>query len=301
MKEIIKLIKQKKIGDFLLDESLKNQTTYKVGGKASIIVFPKNVEKLIELLKLIKNNNLKYKVLGKGSNVIFSDQDYRGVIIKLDKFNNIEINNNYVTAGAGLPLIPLAYKTSKMGLSGLEFATGIPGTLGGAIYMNAGAYKSDMGYITESVKVLTPEYEVKEIFNKDLNFHYRDSFFQHNSGYICLEVRMVLKKGDSKEILNVIEDRKQRRLMSQPLEYPSAGSVFRNPENDFAGRLIEESGFKGYRKGGAEVSEKHANFIVNRDHATAEDVYELITEIKDKVKKNYQIDLKVEQEFVNWE
>ncbi len=301
MKEIIKLIKQQKIGDFLINESLKNQTTYKIGGKAALIVYPKNVEKLIELLKLIKKNNLKSKILGRGSNVIFSDKEYKGIIIKLDKFNNFELKDNYVIAGAGLPLIPLAYKVSKMGLSGLEFATGIPGTLGGAIYMNAGAYKSDMGYITESIKVLTPDYEIKEIFNKDLNFHYRDSFLQHNPDYICLEVKMVLKKGKSKEILEVIEDRKQRRLISQPLEYPSAGSVFRNPENDFAGRLIEELGYKGFRKGGAEVSEKHANFIVNRDNAKAQDIYELINQIKSEVIMKYQIDLKVEQEFVNWE
>lgn len=180
----------------------------------------------------------------------------------------------------------LAYKLSKMGFSGLEFATGIPGTVGGAIYMNAGAYKSDMGYITSSIKVLTKDLEIKELFNRDLDFHYRDSFLQHNEGYICLEATLVLRKADVKEIIDLIEDRKQKRLLSQPLEYPSAGSVFRNPSNDFAGRLIEEAGLKGKAIGGALVSPKHANFIINYDNATAEDIKKLIMDVKKPLKKN---------------
>jgi UDP-N-acetylmuramate dehydrogenase len=240
-------------------------------------------------------------VIGNGSNVIFSDKPFDGVIIKLDSLNHLTIDDIVVNVGAGYNLMKLAYKLSKMSLSGLEFATGIPGTVGGAIYMNAGAYKSDMGYVTSSIKVITPDLKIKEIYNKDLSFHYRDSFLQHNSGYICIEATLVLKKGDIKDILDLIADRKQKRLMTQPLEYPCAGSVFRNPTNDFAGHLIEESGLKGYSMGGALVSPKHANFIVNYNNATADDIRNLILHVKNEVKKQQGVDLLVEQEFVNWE
>jgi len=180
----------------------------------------------------------------------------------------------------------------------MEFATGIPGTVGGAIFNNSGAYKSDMGYIVESVLVLTPSLELKRIYNKDLDFHYRTSFLKNNPEYICLEANIILKNGDKEEIKNIIEDRKKRRLMSQPLEYPSAGSVFRNPTDLFAGKLIEDIGYKGKKIGGAMVSEKHANFIINIDGATGKDIIRLIDEIKQKVKEKYNVELVLEQEIV---
>lgn len=164
--------------------------------------------------------------------------------------------------------------------------------------MNAGAYKSDMGYVVKSIKVLTPDLEIKTMYNRELDFHYRSSFLQKNNGYICLEATLQLRKGNRSLILEVINDRKKRRLETQPLEYPSAGSVFRNPEGDYAGRLIEEIGYKGKIIGGAQVSEKHANFIINKGNATGEDIKELINEIKEKVKEKYNIDLKCEQEIV---
>ena len=193
----------------------------------------------------------------------------------------------------------LALRVSRLGFTGMEFATGIPGTVGGAIYMNAGAYKTDMGYIVTSVKVLTPDLEIKVMKNKDLDFHYRSSFLQKNKDYICLEATISLIKGDPDEIMELIDSRKKRRIETQPLEYPSAGSVFRNPEGDFAGRLIEELGFKGKSIGGATVSEKHANFIVNTGNAKGEEIKELINKIKNKIKEKYNIELKVEQEFVD--
>ena len=242
---------------------------------------------------------IKFKILGNGSNLIFSDEKYEGVLIKLSEFNNLEINDTVVTVGSGYNLVKLSLKTARMGLSGLEFASGIPGTIGGAVFMNAGAYKMDMSYIVSEVKVLTPEMTIKTLYNKDLDFHYRSSFLQKNRDYICLEAKLVLKHGDANNIMEVIADRKQRRLLTQPLEYPSAGSVFRNPENDYAGRLIEELGYKGKNIGGAYVSEKHANFIINKDHATASDIRNLINEIKEKVKEKYGIELIVEQEFVD--
>ncbi len=280
------------------DIILSNYTTYKVGGKADFIITPKNVEELISVLKYVRSHQMKYKILGNGSNVIFNNAPYHGVIIKLDEFQNLEMIGREVIVGAGYSLMRLAMKVSLAGLTGMEFATGIPGTVGGAVFMNAGAYLSDMGYIVKSIKVLTPEYEVIEMKNEELNFHYRTSFLKEHPDYICLEAHIVLKHGAKDAIMEVIQDRKKRRVSSQPLEYPSAGSVFRNPEGDSAGRLIESVGLKGTKIGGAMVSEKHANFIINIGDATGEEIKELILYVQKVVKEKTGIELKVEQEFV---
>lgn len=295
---IIKDLKNLKCGKVIENVDLYKYNTYRVHSKSIAVIFPETTKELIKLLKFLKKNDIKYKILGNGSNVIFNS-NYDGVIIKLDRFDNIEIKGTIIKVGAGYPLMKLAIKMCRLGYSGLEFATGIPGTVGGAVYMNAGAYKSDMGYVVSEVKVLTPEYEIKTLYNKDLKFHYRSSFLQKNPDYICLEATIVLKHANKNEIIEIIEERKQRRLLSQPLEYPSAGSVFRNPDNDFAGRLIEEVGYKGKKIGGAEVSRKHANFIINSGNATGEDIKKLILEIKEKIKEKYDIDLKIEQEFID--
>ncbi len=296
---MIENLKKLKVGKVVINPNMSDYTTYKVGGNALAIIYPNNIDNLVKLLKYLNKNNIKHKILGNGSNLIFSDETYNGVLIKLEEFNKLEINDTIVTVGAGYNLVKLSMKVARLGLAGLEFASGIPGTVGGAIFMNAGAYKSDMGYITSEIKALTPDYQIITLYNKDLQFHYRTSFLQKHPDYICLEAKLILKKGDADTIMEVINERKQRRLLTQPLEYPSAGSVFRNPENDFAGRLIEELGYKGKNIGGAYVSEKHANFIINKDHAKASDVRKLIMEIKDKVKEKYNIDLIVEQEFVD--
>ena len=301
MQEIIEFIEKNNIGKYLENESLSKYTTYKVGGTAKVIVSPKSREKLVLLLKELKEKNIKYMILGNGSNTLFSDKEYDGVIIKLDLFDKITYYRNLVKAEAGVNLIKLSYQTVKRGLAGLEFASGIPGTVGGAVFMNAGAYKSDMGYVTKSIEVLTPKLEIITMTNKELNFHYRTSFLQKHKGYICLEATFQLRKNDKDLLQEIVEDRKRRRLESQPLEYPSAGSVFRNPENNFAGKLIEDLGLKGYTVGGAKVSEKHANFIVNHNNAKAEDIKTIIDKIQKEVKEKYDIDLKCEQEFVNWE
>lgn len=295
---IVQDIRKLHIGKVIEDYILKDHTTYKVGGKAICAVIPEDEKKLITLLSYLRENKIKYKVLGNGSNVIFNDSGYNGVIVKLDNFNYLNIINNKIIVGAGYPLNKLALRVSRLGLTGMEFATGIPGTVGGAVYMNAGAYKSDMGYILTSIKVLTPDYKIKVMKNEELDFHYRSSFLQKNKGYVCLEATITLIKGNSVEIMDLINERKKRRIETQPLEYPSAGSVFRNPEGDFAGRLIEEIGYKGKSIGGAMVSEKHANFIINTGSATGEDIKKLIKEIKEKIKEKYNIELKVEQEFV---
>lgn len=290
------------IGKIDTNVSLKKYTTYRVGGIAKYIAYPKDVNSLVKLIKYLKNKNIKYKILGNGSNLLFSEKEYDGVLIKLTEFNELEyIGKTKLRVGAGFNLIKLSLVTAKKGLTGLEFASGIPGTVGGSVFMNAGAYKSDMGYVVESVKVLTPDEKIINLENKEMDFHYRTSFLKKHPDYICLEVVIKLHKGKKDAIEALIKDRRERRLSSQPLEYPSAGSVFRNPEDDFAGRLIEESGLKGEKHGGAMISSKHANFIVNYKNAKADDIKYLIELAHDKVKENYNIDLKIEQEFVNWE
>ncbi len=302
MNDIIQKIKEENICKIDEDVSLSKLTTYRVGGKASCIAYPKDINELVNLLKLLKSNGVKYKLLGNGSNLLFSDNDYQGVLIKLSEFNNIEfISKNKLRVGAGYSLIKLSLLTAKKGLTGLEFASGIPGSVGGAVFMNAGAYKSDMGYVVESVKVLTPNYEVINLENKEMNFHYRSSYLQKNRDYICLEVIIKLQFGKKDAIEEVIKERRERRIASQPLEYPSAGSVFRNPDGNFAGKLIEDCSLKGMKHGGAMISDKHANFVVNYKDATSSDIKYLIDLAHDKVLEKYGIDMKIEQEFVNWE
>ena len=294
---ILEEIKKLNIGEVIENANLKNYTTYKIDGIAFGVCYPTSISNLISLLKLLNKKKIKHKVIGRGSNLIFKN-DYDGILIRLDKIDHLEINGNEIKVGAGYSLMKLAMKLSRLGYTGLEFASGIPGSIGGAVFMNAGAYKSDMGYIVKSVKVLTPRYEIVELSNAYMNFHYRESFLQHNRGYICLEATLVLKRANADEILQLIEDRRKRRMETQPLEYPSAGSVFRNPADDYAGRLIEESGLKGYNIGDAKVSDKHANFIINTGDATGANIVDLIDKIRKTVKEKYDIDLKVEQEIV---
>lgn len=301
MNELIKEVKKLNIGKLEKDISIKRLTTYKVGGVARVLIYPKNESKLVLLLKLIKKYHLPYKIIGNGSNLIFSDKDYEGVLIKLTEFNQIEIFENKIRVGAGYSLMKLSRVALKHSLTGLEFAAGIPATVGGATFMNAGAYKSDMGYIVQSIRVLTPDLKIIELENRELNFHYRTSFLKTHRDYICLEVLIKLQRGDKILIDRVMRERLQRRMESQPLNYPSAGSVFRNPKNQFSGELIEKAGLKGFQIGGAMVSEKHANFMINKGNATAQDVKDVIFYTKDKVKEKYNVDLLFEQEFVNWE
>lgn len=299
--ELIDEIKKLNIGKILTNISLKNYTTYKVGGNAKVMAFPNSVESLIKLIEFLKNEKIKFMILGNGSNVLFSDKEYDGVLIKLTELNRLEMHSNRIIAGAGVPMIRVSREAIKQGLAGLEFASGIPGTVGGCIYMNAGAYNSDMGYVVSRVRVLTPKMKVITMVNRECDFHYRTSFFKKHKDYIVLEATFNLKKGDRELLEEVVEDRRKRRMESQPLEYPSAGSVFRNPPDMYSGKLIEDLGYKGLIKGGAKVSDKHANFVINYNNATASDIKELIDFLKEEVKDKYGVDLVVEQEFINWE
>ncbi len=297
---LIDIINEKTLGTYKENVSLKTLTTYKTGGNAKLVVFPNNVESLKEILKYIKNNNIRFKVFGNGSNILASSKEYDGVIIKLNNLNNLKHEGEFVEVEAGYNFALLANQVSKEGYSGLEFACGIPATVGGAVYMNAGAYLSDVSNVLVKVDILDENFEVKTLENKDLDFSYRHSIFMEKD-WIVLKAYFKLKKGDKDQIVALIEDRKKRRFSSQPLEYPSAGSVFRNPEGNYAGKLIEDSNLKGYTYGGGQISDKHANFIINKDNASAEDIKYLMDLAKEKVKENYGIDLHVEQELFNWE
>lgn len=278
--------------------SLKNYNTYRIDTMCSYIVFPEDVEKLINIIKKLKQEKIKYFILGNGSNIILSMEYYDGVIIKLDNLNKIEYNGNLVTAGAGCSLIKVSMDTIEHGLSGLEFASAIPGAVGASVAMNAGAYNSDMSQVIKKVTVLTNNYEIKTLTNKELEYTYRDSFLKKNKDYIVLSATFELEKGNIIEMKQHVEERRKKRILSQPLEFPNAGSVFRNPENMFAGELIEKSNLKGYNINGAEVSNKHANFIINKGGAKGKDIVSLIKKIQKEVKQNYGVELKLEQIIV---
>lgn len=281
------------------DVSLKKYNTYRLDVKCDYLVFPKDIDEVVKLISFLKENNYKYLVLGNGSNVIFKNNRYNGVVIKLSKLDKIEFDGDKVVVGAGVSLSKLANMTINNSLSGLEFSVSIPGEIGASVSMNAGAYNESFSDVFVSAKVLTPKLEIIELTNEDMDFSYRNSFIKKNKDYIVLEVVLKLKPGDKEEMNAVIEKRFEKRKATQPLEYPSAGSVFRNPEGMYAGKLIEDANLKGYSIGGAMISDMHANFIVNKDNATGEDIINLINLAKDKVKENNNIDLYLEQVIID--
>lgn len=300
MNNFILELEKLNLGKSEKDISLSTLTTYKTGGIAKLVVYPNNINNLKQLLKLIHKHNIKYFILGKGSNTLFSDKEFNGVIIKLDKLNNFEIKETEIYVESGMILSKLVQASVKNELTGLEFAIGIPGTIGGAIYMNAGAYGSKMSNIVKSVIVLNEKLQIVEIPLEKLKFDYRYSIFQANKNLICVAANIKLEHGNHDEISSKIKESLLKRKNSQPLEYPSAGSVFRNPEGNYAGKIIEELGLKGKNIGGAEISTKHANFIINKNNASSSDILNLIKLVQKEAKDKYKIDLKLEQQLVNW-
>lgn len=281
------------------DISLKKYNTYRLDVKCDYLVFPKDIDEVVKLISFLKENNYKYLVLGNGSNVIFKNNRYNGVVIKLSKLDKIEFDGDKVVVGAGVALSKLANMAINNSLSGLEFSVSIPGEIGASVSMNAGAYNESFSDVFVSAKVLTPKLEIIELTNEDMDFSYRNSFIKKNKDYIVLEVVLKLKPGNKEEMNAVIEKRFEKRKATQPLEYPSAGSVFRNPKGMYAGKLIEDANLKGYSIGGAMISDMHANFIVNKDNATGDDIINLINLAKDKVKENNNIDLYLEQVIID--
>jgi len=295
-------LQEANIGEIYENEPLSKHTSWKIGGAADGFITPTNLEKLIETMKILTEEQIPWKVLGKGSNLLVLDQGFRGAILHLGskEFEQIEFDRNTVKVGANTSIIRLANVTAKQGLSGFEFAGGIPGTVGGAIYMNAGAHGSDISKVLVKAEILLENGIIERWNNSDFEFTYRKSRLQKNRG-IILNALFQLQPGDRKEMIKQMVRSKERRTKTQPYHLPCAGSVFRNPEGDYAGRLIEELGLKGYQIGGAQISTMHANFIVNIGQATAQNVLTLIQMVQKKVYDTYGITLKTEVEVVGEE
>ncbi len=281
------------------DEPLSAYTTFKIGGRCELMVFINSHESLSQLVKSANAVGVKYMVLGNGSNVLFSDDGYSGVIFLMGHdFSDISVSDNKITASAGAMLSKVCRTALDSSLCGMEFAWGIPGTVGGAVYMNAGAYGGEMKDIVAAVTCLTPSGDIVTYQKDELDFGYRHSRFKE-SGEIVLSAEYNLAKGDYDEIKSKMDELMNRRKSRQPLEYPSAGSAFKRPEGTFAGLVIEESGLKGYKVGGAQISQKHANFIINLGGATACDVLTLVSDVKRIVKEKTGFSLECEIEFVD--
>lgn len=274
--------------------SLLNYNTYRLDTKCKLLVFPRDIFEFQEIMYIL--NGSKYFILGNGSNIILPDY-YDGVVIKLKYFNNYNIFDEYIEVDSGVMINKLSMELSKLGYKGFEWASGIPGTIGGCIYNNAGCYGSDISDNLIDVTVFCDN-KIYCLRKDELSFSYRNSTFKMNNKFVILKAKFKFEKGDPEELLDLIKVRTNKRIESQPLEYPSCGSVFRNPEGLIAGKLIDEANLKGKCVGGAMVSNKHANFIINNGNATPEDIIELINEIKNTIKKNYNIDLVLEQEII---
>ena len=280
--------------EILVAEPMKNHTTFRIGGPADALALPKTPEEVAEVVRFCHEHAQPYYVLGNGSNLLVSDEGYRGLVLQLYRnFNDIQVNGETITVQSGAMLAVVARTAYQTGLTGLEFASGIPGTVGGAVVMNAGAYGGEMKNVLKEVTVLTKEGEVLAIPAKALELGYRTSVIPKN-GWIVLGAVLQLKKGDQEQILARMEELKEQRITKQPLDLPSAGSTFKRPEGYFAGKLIMDAGLRGFTVGGAQVSEKHCGFVVNRGNATAADVWELICEVKRRVKEMTGVELEPE-------
>lgn len=274
--------------------SLLNYNTYRLDTKCKLLVFPRDIFEFQEIMYIL--NGSKYFILGNGSNIILPDY-YDGVVIKLKYFNNYNIFDEYIEVDSGVMINKLSMELSKLGYKSFEWASGIPGTIGGCIYNNAGCYGSEISDNLIDVTVFCDN-KIYCLRKDELSFSYRNSTFKMNNKFVILKAKFKFEKGDPEELLDLIKVRTNKRIESQPLEYPSCGSVFRNPEGLIAGKLIDEANLKGKCVGGAMVSNKHANFIINNGNATPEDIIKLINEIKNTIKKNYNIDLVLEQEII---
>ena len=278
----------------LIDEPMSRHTTFRVGGPADFFVTPKAKEEVRDVVRICKEAGMPYYIIGNGSNLLVSDAGYRGVIVQIYKeMNEVKVEGDLVKAQAGALLSGIAAKALGAELSGFEFASGIPGTIGGARVMNAGAYGGEMKDVLESVTVLTGEGKIIELGRNELELGYRTSVIA-KKGYIVLGAVLKLERGDGEKIKTYMDELKEKRVTKQPLEYPSAGSTFKRPEGYFAGKLIEDAGLRGFQVGGAQVSEKHCGFVINRDHATAADIMELMRQVQIRVKENSGVDLEPE-------
>ena len=269
--------------ELLLEEPMAKHTSFRIGGPADVLAQPADEAELAALLKRAGEHAVPVTLVGNGSNLLVRDKGIRGLVIKLSNiFSSITVDGNVLTFGSGISLAMASKKAASLSLSGLEFAVGIPGTIGGAVYMNAGAYDGEMAKVVTSVRVMDREGKISELKASELAFAYRHTALQ-NSGLIVTSVTCVLQPDEADAIAAKMADFSQRRISKQPLELPSAGSMFKRPPGYFAGTLIDQTGLKGYTVGGAQVSTKHAGFVVNVGGATAQDVLQLISDVQSKV------------------
>ncbi len=298
---IINELKEKEVGDLLEFEPMYKHTTYKVGGPARVFIEVKDIPALQTVMSIIKEHNIPYYIVGKGSNILFSDKEFDGIIISLNKyFDRIEVDNQTITAQAGASVIKMASVAANHGLSGLEFISGIPASVGGVVYMNAGAYLSEVAAVLSEVTLLNSVGEVVTYTNSEMKFSYRYSILQEHSDWIVLEVKFELTVGNKEEIKELMRNRKTKRMATQPWDRPSAGSVFRNPETKAAWKYIDDCDLRGFSIGHAKVSTKHSNFIINTGYASAQDIKNLIEHIQKLVYERYQVELHTEVRFMNW-
>jgi len=299
MKDLADKLRELNIGSVKENELLANHTTMKIGGPADILIEPSSIDNLKKAIGVIKNSGVKWTVIGRGSNLLVSDKGIEGAVIKLGSgLDELKIEGNRVTAGGGMSLVNFAITISRKGLSGLEFAGGIPGSIGGAVYMNAGAHGSDVSKILEKAYVLFEDGTLEWLTKEEMKFSYRTSVLQKERPGIVVAAVFQLKEGIKEEIVAELQKNKDYRKETQPYNYPSCGSVFRNPLPNYAGNLIEKSGLKGHRIGGAQISELHGNFIVNTGNAKAEDVLGLIQHVKDTVLDLHGVKMETEVEII---
>ena len=285
-------------GDVLLDEPMCNHTTFKIGGPADVYVTPDSPDRVVSAVNICRDLGVPYFILGRGSDLLVGDKGYRGVIICMaDAVDDLLVDGERMVCQSGVTLSDAAEMACALSLTGLEFACGIPGTVGGAVFMNAGAYDGQISDVLEEARVLTPDGEVLDLKNDELELGYRTSRV-NTDGLVVLSATFRLSRGDEEAIRARMDDLTARRENRQPLELPSAGSTFKRPEGYFAGKLISDAGLQGYRVGGAEVSKKHAGFVVNVDNATAADVRAVITHVQDEVERLNGVRLQPEVRFV---
>lgn len=293
--ELCKIVSEDQI---LKDEPMGKHTTFRAGGKADYLVMPSNEEQVRDLVLLLKKENVPYYVMGNGSNLLVRDQGFKGVIIQIArKMNQIRVEGETIYAQAGALLSKIAAQALGEGLTGFEFASGIPGTLGGAVMMNAGAYGGEMKQVIVNACVLTSAGEIAVIPADLMELGYRTSVFAKNQD-IILSAQLKLEYGNEAVICEYMDELKEQRVSKQPLEYPSAGSTFKRPEGYFAGKLIQDAGLRGFQVGGAQVSEKHCGFVINKDHATATDILSLMEQVSDKVEAEFGVRLEPEVKII---
>lgn len=284
-----------------LQEPMAGHTTFRIGGPADCFVQIENKEQLIQVLKYLWQVEVPFFVLGNGSNLLVSDKGYQGIILQIgQKMSKVEVEGDMIIAQAGASMSQVARIALDHSLTGLEFASGIPGTIGGGIVMNAGAYDGELSGVVTQVNVVNSAGECMELEKDSMEFGYRTSIIKNNP-FTVTEVILKLEKGDSEQIKAKMDDLAARRREKQPLEYPSAGSTFKRPKGYFAGKLIMDAGLRGFRIGGARVSEKHCGFVVNIGNATAEDVRDVISEVQERVKERFNINLEPEVLFLGFD